>query len=153
MYGNDTGKKTCVLGFFTRGITYFDICCPTLHSFARGLGVLHWAIRSKMVRRASYLLGLVTLLPFFRVFSELLPWFLFRMSSKMACCASAYVIAIVALRPNCVSPTSRTCGGAQPLLSSTTSSSSTKPWMILLLISYAKTWGHVPCNAHHQTLL
>jgi hypothetical protein len=37
------------------------------------LGVLHGAIGSKMVGRASYLLGLVTLLPLFRFFYELLP--------------------------------------------------------------------------------
>jgi len=37
------------------------------------LGVLYGAIGSNMVGRASYLLGLVTLLPFFKVFFKLLP--------------------------------------------------------------------------------
>jgi len=37
------------------------------------LGVLHGVIGLEIVGRASRLLGLVTLLPFFGVFSKLLP--------------------------------------------------------------------------------
>ncbi len=39
----------------------------------RALSVLHGAIGPNMVRKASYLLGLMTLLPFFKVFPKLLP--------------------------------------------------------------------------------
>jgi hypothetical protein len=46
-------------------LTFFVLLCAVLLG---ALGVLHGAIRSNMVGRASYLLGLMTLLPFFWVF-------------------------------------------------------------------------------------
>jgi hypothetical protein len=47
MSRNAMGTKTCVLSFFTRGITYFDIFCPTLRGFARGLGCFTWGYKVK----------------------------------------------------------------------------------------------------------
>jgi len=92
-----------VCQFFLQGtlhiLTFLVLPCVVLLG---ALGVLHGAIGSNMVGRASYLLSLVTLLPFFKVFSKLLPWFLFWMSSKMACYAFTFVTTITTLRPNCV---------------------------------------------------
>jgi hypothetical protein len=59
--------------FFLQGalhiLTFVVLPCVVLPG---ALGVLHGATWSNMVGRASYLLGLVTLLPFFKVFSKLL---------------------------------------------------------------------------------
>jgi len=60
--------------FFLQGalriLTFVVLPCAVLPG---ALGVLHGAIRPNMVRRASYLLGLVTLLPFLKVFPKLIP--------------------------------------------------------------------------------
>ncbi len=62
------------LQFFLQGalhiLTFVVLPCMVLLG---ALSVLHGAIGSKMVGRASCLLGLVTLLPLFKVFYELLP--------------------------------------------------------------------------------
>jgi len=66
--------KHLSLMFFLQGalhiLTFVVLLCT---SCPGALGVLHGVIGSEMVGRASCLLGLVTLLPFFRVFYELLP--------------------------------------------------------------------------------
>jgi hypothetical protein len=62
------------LQFFLQGalhiLIFVVLPCAVLPG---ALGVLHGVIGSSMVGRASYLLGLVTLLSFLKVFSKLLP--------------------------------------------------------------------------------
>jgi len=105
--------KHVSLVLFTRGITYFYICCCTLHSLTMGLGCFTWGYKVKNGWEGKLLTRFNDPLALFKSLLWITLWFLFRMSSKMACYASTSITTIVALGPNYVPPpASRTFGGA-----------------------------------------